>query len=319
MLPRKLGPARGGDARVLAMIGRAFGATLPSRLGSGMVLAGLALIGYSAAAYVGLAPGGYATVPEPVALSATGQRAARLEAAVPAATSAPAAPVQAALSEAAPTVAASPAPPPAVEVGQEDRGDALSPALSQGEMGSSVSAGSTQGEGAGPAIKMEPADAGDRLAAALAPRPGLPLRLVLPSIKVDTEVKVGGLVEGKDGELEWETLPFVATTYPVLGLVGAPGNAVVSGHVVTLREGNVFRDLYRVELGEQIEVYTADSHFTYRVEEIKLVLPEAVEVLAPSEEARLTIITCGGTFDARSRTFSDRLVVVGRLVGGERL
>ena len=46
---------------------------------------------------------------------------------------------------------------------------------------------------------------------------------------------------------------------------------------------------------------------------------DAVEVLAPSEDARLTVITCGGTFDPRSRTFSDRLVVIGKLVKGERL
>ena len=37
------------------------------------------------------------------------------------------------------------------------------------------------------------------------------------------------------------------------------------------------------------------------------------------EDARLTVITCGGTFDPRTRTFSDRLIVVGKLRGGERL
>jgi sortase A len=111
----------------------------------------------------------------------------------------------------------------------------------------------------------------------------------------------------------------VATHYPMLGPVGSQGNAVISGHVVTLREGNVFRDLYQVELGQPIEVFTEDSRFTYVVEEIKLVPPTAVEVMAPSEDARLTVITCGGTFDPRTRTFSDRLIVVGKLASGERL
>jgi LPXTG-site transpeptidase (sortase) family protein len=163
------------------------------------------------------------------------------------------------------------------------------------------------------------ADSADRREAAAVPKPGAPVRLKLPSIKVDTEVKPGGVVTGRSGDLEWETLPFVATYYPQLGPVGAPGNPVISGHVVTLSEGNVFRDLYQVELGEPIEVLTEQSHFTYRIEEIKLVSPDSVDVIAPTEDARLTIITCGGTFDPRTRSFSDRLIVVGKLIGGERL
>ena len=48
-----------------------------------MVLAGLVLMAYSISAYLGLAPGGYSSVPEPVALSGTGERSARLEATAP--------------------------------------------------------------------------------------------------------------------------------------------------------------------------------------------------------------------------------------------
>jgi len=273
----------------VALIARAFGSTLPSRLGSLLTLVGLGLVLYSASAYFGLLPGGYTTVPEPVALSG-GQRAARLDEDSSAeAVAAPAAPATPPASAAVRDPAL---PPPAAS-----RTSPL-PAV---------------------AIKLDAADASDRLAAAHAGRAGTPVRLVLPSIEVDTEVKSGGLVPGKDGELEWETLPFVATVYPMLGPVGAPGNAVISGHVVTLSWGNVFRDLYQVTLGEPIEVFTEDSHFTYKIDEIKLVKPDDVEVMAPTEDARLTVITCGGTFDPRTRTFSDRLVVVGKLVGGERL
>jgi LPXTG-site transpeptidase (sortase) family protein len=275
----------------VALIARAFGTSLPSRLGSLLTLVGLGLVLYSVGAYFGLLPGGYTTVPEPVALSA-GQRAAHLEADVSSeAAAAPAAPAPA-----GPAVSVA-VPDPAVPPPVASRTSPM-PAV---------------------AVKLDAADAADRREAALAPRAGTPVRLVLPSINVDTEVKPGGLVPDKDGELEWETLPFVATVYPMLGPVGAPGNAVISGHVVTLSWGNVFRDLYQVTLGEPIEVYTDDSHFTYKVEEIKLVKPDDVEVMAPTEDSRLTVITCGGTFDPRTRTFSDRLVVVGKLVGGERL
>ena len=169
------------------------------------------------------------------------------------------------------------------------------------------------------AIKLDPADRADRVAGAVGPRPGAPVRLVLESIGLETEVKQGGLKPNQDGELEWETLPFVAVSYPQLGPVGLAGNPVIVGHVLTRFEGNVFRDLYRVALGTPIEVYTEQSRFEYLVDEIKLVSPESVEVMEPTRDARLTLITCGGTFDPRTRTFSERLIVVGKLVGGARL
>ena len=277
---------------MLGLVYRAFGRTLVGRLGSLCMLLGLGLLAYSAGAYFGLFPGGYTVLPDPVALTGGAQRAARLE---PTALPAPDAPLQLFEVVAADAVL-SPRDPPLPP-----------PATSRTEFTPAVG------------LKLEAADAADRRAAALAGRPGVPVELVIPSINVDTEVKPAGLIENKDGQLEWETLPFVAANYAMLGPVGAPGNAVVAGHVVTLSMGNVFRNLYQVELGQPIEAYTADSHFTYVVSEIKLVPPDAVEVLEPTEDARLTVITCGGTFDPRTRTFSDRLIVVGKLAKSERL
>ena len=53
-------------------IGRLFGTTRFARFGSVLMLAGLAILAYSLGAYVGILPGGYTSVPEPVALSAAG-------------------------------------------------------------------------------------------------------------------------------------------------------------------------------------------------------------------------------------------------------
>jgi LPXTG-site transpeptidase (sortase) family protein len=310
------------------MLTRAIGTTLQSRFGTALILCGLAMICYSLAAHLGLVPGGYTTVPDPVALTGTGQRSVRLEA-TPEALSVvedAVAPVAVVDPPVAPTEAVAPALAAATQAQQApvEPTAVLAEAVAPAAPGSPSLQGVAPKPAAGAAalavpLKLNPADAEDRRAAARAARPGAPVRLLLPSIKVDTEVKPGGLIDGPNGEPEWETLPFVATSYPMLAPVGGPGNAVISGHVVTLREGNVFRDLYQVELGEPIEVFTADSHFTYVVEEIKLVAPTAVEVMAPSEDARLTVITCGGTFDPRTRTFSDRLIVIGKLVNGERL
>jgi LPXTG-site transpeptidase (sortase) family protein len=309
-------PASGDDPRAGVrppsaeppVLPRAVGGTVRSRVGTGLVVVGLGVGLYCLSPYLGLDPGGQTSVPEPVALSGTGQRAARLN------------------------EGTAQLPSESIAASTDGTVETNAPVADSTQLASSptIPLAAVPDDLPAPSVAMEPparlvapmlqaADADDRRAAAVSARPGVAVRLRLPTIQVDTEVKVGGPVPGNNGQLEWETLPFVATTYPVLGPVGGTGNPVISGHVVTLREGNVFRELYRLDLGDPVDVDTETSHFTYRVEEVKLVDPSNIEVMAPSEDARLTLITCGGTFDPLTRSFSERLIVVGKLVGGERV
>jgi LPXTG-site transpeptidase (sortase) family protein len=168
------------------------------------------------------------------------------------------------------------------------------------------------------AMPLVPSDAAERPYTGDRPPPGRATELKIPSIKMQTEVVSAGVVRNKDGEPEWETVPFVAAHYPDTSLVGAPGNAVISGHVVTIQEGNVFRNLYLIKPGDSIETRTDQGTFTYVVGGLKEVTPTAVEVMAPTAEPTLTLITCAGEFDRRSRTFSHRLVVTARLAGWSR-
>jgi len=140
------------------------------------------------------------------------------------------------------------------------------------------------------------------------------VHLVIPSVQIDTPVVVIDMRVDGEGNLEWDTVPFVAGHYGVTGLAGARANVVLAGHVATQGMGNVFRELYRLRPGEPIVVYTADGEFTYRVETLRLVTPAEVDLLAPADASRLTLVTCAGEFDFRTRSFSHRLVVVGRLV-----
>jgi LPXTG-site transpeptidase (sortase) family protein len=320
---------RGSDGGVGGFIARVVGQTRLSRLGSLLSLAGLILLVYSGGAYLGWFPGGYASVPAPEALSA-GERSVRLDhpEPTPQVDGEQAPPVSLALD---PPVAAASAPviPSPTEVPSVVSSvptvlPTMIP-LVPTAIAEFVPVVPTEIPVVAPTptpsapISLNPADQTDRGVAPAAPLPGVPVRLVLESIGVDTEVQQGGLKPNQDGDLEWETLPFVAVNYQQLGPVGRTGNPVIAGHVVTRFEGNVFRDLYKVELGAPIEVYTDQSRFNYQVDEIKLVSPDSIEVMAPTQDARLTLITCGGTFDPRSRSFSDRLVVVGKLVSGERL
>jgi LPXTG-site transpeptidase (sortase) family protein len=241
-----------------------------SRLGNGLILLGALLLGYAALWQLGIAPGSRVTIPPPVALERT---------AVP--TLEPVVAPTVALATAVPATplpVLTPTPAPVVHL---------------------------------PPLPPAP-DAADRSQDAHLPPPGYAVRLAIPAIKLDTEVKQGGIVPDQHGDPVWETLPFVAVHYGDLtALVGARGNAVIAGHVVTLQEGNVFRFLYQLDLDDEIQVW--DDHereHDFHVVDVKLVAPNDVSVMAPTPDRRLTLITCGGTFDPVKREFSDRLVVI---------
>ena len=77
-----------------------------------------------------------------------------------------------------------------------------------------------------------------------------------PGHQTRNRVQQGGIVADADGSPSGRPLPFVAVHYGDLtSLIGAPGNAVIAGHVVTLSEGNVFRFLYQLDIDDQIQVW----------------------------------------------------------------
>lgn len=278
--------------------------------GSGLIVLGLALLAYAGLWQLGLAPGSRVAVPEPVALArAGGARTTSQPSHTPPATS-PALP-------APPAAVATPPAPSVVPAITEPTASAPASARQTTPAAATPPARPSTAASAAlptaPPPRPRPADADDRLASATGgPPPGYAVRLAIPSIALETEVKQAGIVPGPDGLPEWQTLPFVAAHYGDLtALVGAAGNAVIAGHVVTLREGNVFRNLYRVDLGDEVQVWDAGGVLrAYQVVEVKLVAPEETSVMDPTPDPRLTLITCGGTFDPISRTFSDRLIVV---------
>ena len=163
-------------------------------------------------------------------------------------------------------------------------------------------------------IRLAAADSTDRDTAARAAPPGHAVRLAIPAIKLETRVQQGGIVADANGNPVWQTVPFVAVHYGDLtARVGEPGNAVIAGHVVTLSEGNVFRFLYQLDIDDQVQVWDdRQREFDYHVVDVKLVPPSNTSVMAPTADERLTLITCGGTFDPVKREFSDRLIVTAK-------
>lgn len=68
---------------------------------------------------------------------------------------------------------------------------------------------------------------------------------------------------------------------------GSAGNIGIAGH----RDG-FFRGLRRVGEGDSLWLTTPSARKRYRVEQISIVSPDAVEVLAPTTRPTLTLVTC---------------------------
>jgi sortase A len=70
-------------------------------------------------------------------------------------------------------------------------------------------------------------------------------------------------------------------------LPGEPGNVVLTGHRDTF-----FRPLRNIQKGDAIAITTLHGEFTYQVESTEVVSPSDVQVLQPSSDNTLTLITC---------------------------
>lgn len=71
------------------------------------------------------------------------------------------------------------------------------------------------------------------------------------------------------------------------GRVGESGNLGIAGH----RDG-FFRALKDISLGDTIELQTLGGPQNFRVSSIDIVDPEDVSVLAPTDHASITLVTC---------------------------
>jgi sortase A len=94
---------------------------------------------------------------------------------------------------------------------------------------------------------------------------------------------------------------------PQSALPGEQGNVVISGHRTTY--GAPFNRLDELADGDMLRMVTPAGTFDYRVTSRRIVAPTEVSVIAPTEDARLTLTTCHPKFSAKQR-----LIVVASLV-----
>lgn len=133
------------------------------------------------------------------------------------------------------------------------------------------------------------------------PGPQQAVRIQIPAIHVDAPVVQG------DG---WEQLKKGVGQYLGSANPGEYGNLVLSAHNDIF--GEIFRDLDRLRPGDLVVVFTNQRSYTYIVVNTKIVEPTAVEVLSPTSQPTVTLISCYPYL-----VDNKRIVVIARLqVGG---
>lgn len=113
------------------------------------------------------------------------------------------------------------------------------------------------------------------------PGPKQAVRMVIPALGVDAPVVLGDT---------WEQLKRGVAQHLATGDPGQPGNMVFSAHNDIF--GEIFRDLDRLNPGDEVMVYTQAEKFVYVITGTRIVEPTAVEVMNPTVGPTLTLISC---------------------------
>jgi sortase A len=139
----------------------------------------------------------------------------------------------------------------------------------------------------------------------------VPVRISIPSIKVDTTVEHVGLLE--NGQMD------VPGSFETVGWFepgiepGENGNAAIAGHLDHYTGPAVFFNLKNLKIGDHIMVtdennktltFVVQSVESYKTEEAPL-----QKIFGDADEPHLNLITCDGYFDQETQESERRLVV----------
>ncbi|MEH1165338.1 class F sortase [Micromonospora sp. CPCC 205539] len=141
-----------------------------------------------------------------------------------------------------------------------------------------------------------------------------PVRLVIPKIDVTATVNAVG-INGRTNEFEVPPSVDEIGWYRYgPGLETRAGSVVVAGHVDSARQGRgAFFRLGELNQGDTLTATGSDGQTRrYRVvarEEYRKTRIPLDRYFARDGKPRLTLITCGGPFDAKARKYRDNIVV----------
>ncbi|CAL4859973.1 class F sortase [Microbacterium sp. MM2322] len=143
-----------------------------------------------------------------------------------------------------------------------------------------------------------------------------PDRLAVASLDVDMPVEPVGVKDS--GEMQIPERPSVAGWYRFgMAPADAQGTTVIAAHVDDREYGiGPLARLRDAREGDVVTVTDAEGAVTEYVTESVTYIPRAElpvdELFAREGPRMLAVITCGGDFDQRTRTYSDNVVLIAR-------
>jgi LPXTG-site transpeptidase (sortase) family protein len=143
-----------------------------------------------------------------------------------------------------------------------------------------------------------------------------PVELLIPSLDVHRPVEMVGT--DQFGVMNLPVNAWNGGWYTGSPVPGAPGDAVIEGHAGYPGKPMMFGKLATLHRGDRIIVVLADGSkqlflvVSMRSVPIGLAPPGMAAYTGP---ARLTLITCTGSFDKKSYSYSNRLLLEARYAG----
>lgn len=142
---------------------------------------------------------------------------------------------------------------------------------------------------------------------------GVPVRLKIPKIKVDAAIDSVGLTS--KGAVGTPKGPYTVAWFNPWPRPGEIGNAIITGHYGPWVDGrkSVFDNISKLRKGDKLSVIDdKGATLNFVVREIKKynMKSNAAEVFISTDgKSHLNLITCEGTWNKKTRSYSNRLVV----------
>lgn len=139
---------------------------------------------------------------------------------------------------------------------------------------------------------------------------GLPVRLLIPKLKVDANISYMGLT--KDGDMDVPPDLITVGWYKFGTKPGNAGSAVIAGHLEGTKELGVFTNLDTLQIGDIVKVRNDRNElisFAVRKTHTYKQTDHPTEVFNKTDGTYLNLITCSGTWDKSQQRYSHRFVV----------
>lgn len=138
-----------------------------------------------------------------------------------------------------------------------------------------------------------------------------PVSIAINKIGVNATIET---IEIVDGVMQDPTGPWVVSWYKETARLGETGNIVMAGHLDYWDVGPaVFYNIAQLTKGDRIEITGEDGQtYVYEVDWVRNydnANAPIQEIVGPTDNESLTLITCGGPFDYVNGVYLQRTVV----------